>query len=380
MTSNQDRADRARLGSGAGRRRRGLRDPAREGQRRGRVRARRHHQVALRHGLHRRRRERGRARRRPDLHLPRAPLRHTRAVSRAATRRWSPPPSPSPTCPTACRSIRTCRAARCSPGSRARRTPCRATPIYRCPTMAGPWERVIFVEGRLNTVYEDTVPGDLRVMYYRIAAVNRFGGESEPTEQPIRAVTKAEPLPPIGLEASASSLGRADLRWAPNVEPDLASYEVWRALANGVGLRRGGRRSRRSPRAPRRSRTSRSAAARARAIACARPTPTRSSACSSDAARREGRRTPGWRLARRDGGSVLSWDPARAGDWTGVRVSEVRGALPDREVASRRGGKRDRHCRTCARDARSGYVSAGGRTRGMRRWRPPLPASSSPDT
>ena len=102
--------------------------------------------------------------------------------------------------------------------------------------MAGPWERVTFVEGRLNTVYEDSVPGDLRVMYYRIAAVNRFGGESEPTEQPIRAVTKAEPLPPIGLEASASSLGRADLRWSPNVEPDLASYEVWRALANGSGF------------------------------------------------------------------------------------------------------------------------------------------------
>jgi len=80
------------------------------------------------------------------------------------------------------------------------------------------------------------VPGDLRVMYYKIAAVNRFGGESEATDQPIRAVTKAEPLPPIGLEASASSLGRADLRWAPNVEPDLASYEVWRALGNGSGF------------------------------------------------------------------------------------------------------------------------------------------------
>ena len=50
--------------------------------------------------------------------------------------------------------------------------------IYRCPSTAGPWERVVFVEGRLNTVYEDTVPGDLRVMYYRISAVNRFGGES----------------------------------------------------------------------------------------------------------------------------------------------------------------------------------------------------------
>ncbi|MGH7290161.1 MAG: fibronectin type III domain-containing protein, partial [Myxococcota bacterium] len=103
--------------------------------------------------------------------------------------------------------------------------------IYRCPTMAGPWERVAFAVGRLTTVYEDTVPGDLRVMYYKIAALNRFGGESESTEQPIRAVTKAEPLPPIGLEASATTLGKVDLRWAPTVEPDLASYEIWRSTA-----------------------------------------------------------------------------------------------------------------------------------------------------
>jgi len=203
--------------------------------------------------------------------------------------------------------------------------------IYRCPTMAGPWERVLFVEGRLNTVYEDTVPGDLRVMYYRIAAVNRFGGESEPTEQPIRAVTKAEPLPPIGLEASASSLGRADLRWAPNVEPDLASYEVWRALGNGSGYGEEVQIARVPAGATQLSDA---------AIGCGESARYRLRATDADALvslpsdplEVKGA-DAGLSLARRDGALVVSWDPARAADWTGARVAEVRSALPDREVA-----------------------------------------------
>ncbi len=204
--------------------------------------------------------------------------------------------------------------------------------IYRCPTMAGPWERVVFVDGRLNTVYEDTVPGDLRVMYYKIAAVNRFGGESEPTDQPIRAVTKAEPLPPIGLEASASSLGRADLRWAPNVEPDLASYEVWRALSNGSGY---------GEEVEIAQVPAGTTALADAAIGCGESARYRLRATDADALvslpsdplEVKGQ-DAGLALTRRDGALVVSWDPARAGDWTAVRVSEVRGALPDREIAS----------------------------------------------
>ena len=208
--------------------------------------------------------------------------------------------------------------------------------IYRCPTMAGPWERVVFVEGRLNTVYEDTVPGDLRVMYYKLAAVNRFGGESEQTEQAIRAVTKAEPLPPIGLEASASSLGRVDLRWAPNVEPDLASYEVWRALLGRSGYGE----EIQIARVP--AGTTELADV---AIGCGETARYRLRATDADALvsfvsdplEVKGQ-DAGLALARRDGALVLSWDPSRAGGWTGVRVAEVRRALPDRELASTTSG------------------------------------------
>lgn len=204
--------------------------------------------------------------------------------------------------------------------------------IYRCPTMAGPWERVVFVEGRLNTVYEDTVPGDLRVMYYRIAAVNRFGGESEPTARPIRAVTKAEPLPPIGLEASASSLGRAELRWAPNVEPDLASYEVWRALGDGSSY------GTEVLIAQVPAGTTQVADS---AIGCGENVRYRLRATDadslvslpSDPLEVKGA-DAGLTLTRRDGTLVLSWDRARAGEWTRARVTEVRSALPDREIVS----------------------------------------------
>ncbi len=203
--------------------------------------------------------------------------------------------------------------------------------IYRCPTMAGPWDRVTFVPGRLNTVYEDAVPGDLRVMYYRIAAVNRFGGESEPTEQPIRAVTKAEPLPPIGLEARAASLGRADLRWSPNVEPDLASYEVWRALANGSGF------GEEVQIAEVPAGTTELADS---ALGCGESARYRLRATDADALVSlpsdpldvKGA-DAGLSLARSNGSVIVSWDPARAGDWTGARISEVRSALPDRQVA-----------------------------------------------
>jgi fibronectin type 3 domain-containing protein len=107
--------------------------------------------------------------------------------------------------------------------------------ILRSPTAAGPWEHIGQVAGRLNTVYEDPVPGDLRVMYYQLVAMNRFGGESDPTPY-IRAVTKAEPLPPIGLTVAARRLGAIDLEWDPNVEPDLAAYLVYRSVEKPNGF------------------------------------------------------------------------------------------------------------------------------------------------
>jgi len=107
--------------------------------------------------------------------------------------------------------------------------------VERSPTASGRFEPVGFRSGRLSTVFEDQVPGDLRVMYYRVVAVNRFDGASGPSEA-IRAVTKPEPLPPFGLRSASSSLGRVELEWQPNVEGDIAEYEIFRATAGAQGF------------------------------------------------------------------------------------------------------------------------------------------------
>jgi hypothetical protein len=99
--------------------------------------------------------------------------------------------------------------------------------VYRSPSAAGPWELVEGVEGRLETIFEDEIPGDLRVMYYRLRALNRFGGESEMSD-PVRAVTKPEPLPPMGVRLAHRGLGEIVVAWRPNVEPDIVRYEVFR--------------------------------------------------------------------------------------------------------------------------------------------------------
>ncbi len=102
--------------------------------------------------------------------------------------------------------------------------------VERSPTARGPFETVAEVDGRFDTLVVDEELGDLRVFHYRVASVNRAGGRGEPSK-PVRAVTKAEPLPPIGLRVTAQALGRNALGWEPNVETDLVGYELLRRRA-----------------------------------------------------------------------------------------------------------------------------------------------------
>jgi fibronectin type 3 domain-containing protein len=104
--------------------------------------------------------------------------------------------------------------------------------VDRSPTSLGPFESVAEISGRHDTNWADQPLGDLRVFYYRIIAVNAAGGEGPPSE-PVRAVTKPEPLPPIGLRIIESRLGSNQLTWAPNVEPDVAQYRLLRQRADG---------------------------------------------------------------------------------------------------------------------------------------------------
>ena len=204
--------------------------------------------------------------------------------------------------------------------------------VMRSPTVAGPWERVHQASGRLDTVYDDTVPGDLRVMYYRVVAHNRFGGESDQTE-PVRAVTKAEPLAPIGLEVEGRRLGAIDIRWAPNVEPDLRAYEVWRST--GEGPRQSGEK-RIATLEPTETRYE------DREVECGQAVRYRLRAVDADSLTSGYSETLATRgeeiglelLAVAGGAQRLRWDRQRTVGWPTVRVMEVRAGLPDRELAA----------------------------------------------
>jgi len=66
-----------------------------------------------------------------------------------------------------------------------------------------------------------------------VAAFNAAGGQG-PATDPVRAMTKADPLAPAGLEVASQGLGRNVLRWAPNVERDVSGYRVLRRRADAT--------------------------------------------------------------------------------------------------------------------------------------------------
>jgi fibronectin type 3 domain-containing protein len=107
--------------------------------------------------------------------------------------------------------------------------------VERSPTSRGPFEPLAQIEGHHQSVYLDRGLGDLRVFYYRVSSVNRAGGLGEPSK-PVQAVTKAEPLPPIGLRVLAQRLGENELAWEPNVESDLAYYRLLRIRGDGEAV------------------------------------------------------------------------------------------------------------------------------------------------
>ncbi|MCP3987333.1 MAG: hypothetical protein GY723_23345 [bacterium] len=102
--------------------------------------------------------------------------------------------------------------------------------VLRSPAARGEFRPLANLSGRFATTYLDEGLGDLRVFYYRVATINAAGGQGEPTSAK-RAVTKPEPLPPVGLEVTARHLGVNELAWTANVEPDLRAYHLLRRRA-----------------------------------------------------------------------------------------------------------------------------------------------------
>jgi fibronectin type 3 domain-containing protein len=101
--------------------------------------------------------------------------------------------------------------------------------VERSPTANGPFELLAEIDGRHQTIYVDRGLGNLRVFYYRVIAVNAAGGLGI-ASKPVRAATKPEPLPPIGLRTVDQRLGTNELAWDRNVEEDIVGYRLYRSL------------------------------------------------------------------------------------------------------------------------------------------------------
>lgn len=99
--------------------------------------------------------------------------------------------------------------------------------LERSPSPDGPFERIVELSGRHATAYVDQGLGDLRVFYYRVSSTNAGGASGKPCD-PVRAVTKPVPLPPMGLRLDSQRLGVNQLAWEPNVEEDIAEYRLYR--------------------------------------------------------------------------------------------------------------------------------------------------------
>lgn len=105
--------------------------------------------------------------------------------------------------------------------------------VERSPSPEGPYQIVARVPGRFATSHVDRELGNLRVLFYRVATETPSGASGAPSE-PVRAVTKPEPLPPLGLRLAEAELGRNVLRWEPNVETDIAEYRLLRIHEGGA--------------------------------------------------------------------------------------------------------------------------------------------------
>ncbi len=99
--------------------------------------------------------------------------------------------------------------------------------VERSPSAEGPFLELARLSGRFHTTWVDNGLGDLRVFYYRVAARNAAGLVGRPGRA-AQAVTKAEPLPPIGLRVEDKKLGVNLLVWDHNVEEDVAGYRLLR--------------------------------------------------------------------------------------------------------------------------------------------------------
>ena len=109
--------------------------------------------------------------------------------------------------------------------------------IFRAARNTGPFEKIAFVEGRETARFvdggkkdfwgEDKSLGDEARYFYKVQAVNIVDVPS--ADSPVAsAVTKPVPTRVTGLRAAQGEVKQVSLRWSPNLEKDIARYEIFR--------------------------------------------------------------------------------------------------------------------------------------------------------
>jgi hypothetical protein len=102
--------------------------------------------------------------------------------------------------------------------------------IFRSSAIDGNYQKIEEITGRDNTIYEDT--DDMRdglTYYYKIAAYNILGAESQKSE-PILGRTKNVGPPPAHITTEGVCVREVHLRWDTiKQDPDTKSYIVYRS-------------------------------------------------------------------------------------------------------------------------------------------------------
>ena len=111
--------------------------------------------------------------------------------------------------------------------------------VFRSAGNTGPFERIAFVDGRETAQFVDVGKRDFwsegksladgTRYFYKVQAVNVVDVHS--ADSPVTgAVTKPVPTRVTGLRADQGEVKQASLRWSPNLEKDIARYEIFRGV------------------------------------------------------------------------------------------------------------------------------------------------------
>jgi len=103
--------------------------------------------------------------------------------------------------------------------------------IERAANQKGPFSAVATVSANKCEFTDRTGLSDATTYYYRLVALNRYGGTSAPSAV-VESMTAPPPDPPQDIAAKAAGSREVTLTWTPPRSPGVSSYRIERAAAS----------------------------------------------------------------------------------------------------------------------------------------------------